>query len=166
MQSDTQAVNPWRVTETERKAVYSPHDEAQLVPLSLTLVVLQVVHSPSALLLGQLLDKGLPLLALLQGCLLDGRDALRVRSDRVDDKLVLLAELELVVGLEAGLVLQSCCFDINSLLQPLTDLNQETTYRLDSGRLSVPSIRSKQKHAWADEFRLGTSSETRLPTIF
>lgn len=85
----------------------SPHDEAQLVPLSLALVVLQVVDSPSALLLGQLLDESLPVLALLQGGLLDGGDALRVGSDRVDDELVLLAELELVIGLEAGLVLQS-----------------------------------------------------------
>lgn len=83
-----------------------PHDETQLVPLSLALVVLQVVYSPSALLLRKLLDESLPLLALLQGSLLYGGDALRVRSDSVDHKLVLLAELELIVGLEAGLVLR------------------------------------------------------------
>lgn len=100
-----------------RRVANSPHDEAELVPLSLTLVVLQVVDSPSALLLGQLLDKSLPLLTLLQGGLLDGGDALRVGSDSVDDELVLLAELELVVGLEAGLVLAIRWYTISSELQ-------------------------------------------------
>jgi hypothetical protein len=100
-----------------RRVANSPHDEAELVPLSLTLVVLQVVDSPSALLLGQLLDESLPLLTLLQGGLLNGGDALRVGSDSVDDELVLLAELELVVGLEAGLVLATRWYRISSRLQ-------------------------------------------------
>jgi hypothetical protein len=92
-----------RTTKTED----SPHDEDQLVPLALSLVVFHVVNTPSALLFRQLLDKGLKVgrSGLVEPDLLQRGDGLHTLAHAVDDKLVLLAELELIVGLETGFVL-------------------------------------------------------------
>lgn len=87
----------------------SPHDETQLVPLSLSLVKLQVIDTPSTLLFRQLLDERLEIgrSGFIQLDLLQSGNGLHAFAHTVHDKLVLFAELELFIGLETGFVLQA-----------------------------------------------------------
>lgn len=86
---------------------HSPHDKYQLVPLALSLVVFHIVNTPSALPFRQFLDKSLKVggSGLVELDLLQGGDGLHALAHAVNDKLVFLAELEFIVGLETGFIL-------------------------------------------------------------
>lgn len=86
----------------------SPHDKAQLIPLSLSLIVLHIINRPSRFLLWQLLQESLKLFSWDEIFLLnrvgESSDRFVVRSESEDRVGVCALQLDRVIRLEDGIV--------------------------------------------------------------